>query len=86
VKIGAQQLGDEVAERRLVGCMEGLPIRGTNMSSRGEMKMSLRLMTYEIESDGLFQREKVFQYTHSRASSASGASTRGRYAWTGQVC
>ena len=48
--------------------------------------MSLRLMTCATPSDGLAEREKVFRYTHSHVSNASGASARGKYAWTGQVC
>jgi hypothetical protein len=65
VKIGAQQLGDEVAKWMSVACMEILPIIGTNMSSRGEMKMSLRLMTCETESDGLFERKSFPIHTFS---------------------
>lgn len=86
MKIGTQELGDEVAGWALVDQTTVFSGRGTNMSSRGEMKMSLRLMTCATQSDGMVEREKVFQYAHSHVSSASGASTRGRYAWTGQVC
>jgi hypothetical protein len=46
MEIGAEQFGDEITVRRTSARVVARTQSRTYMSSRGEMKMSLRLMTF----------------------------------------
>jgi hypothetical protein len=58
--------------------------RATDMSSSGEMKISLKLMTCDNVRGVLYA--SGIGYPHSRASSASAASVLGMYAWRAPGC
>ena len=85
VEVGAKELGHKVSDYIILAGVCPCAILVAHMSSRGDIKMSLKLMTF-VRSASHSTNAKQFCLLHFHDANALEASALGMFASIGRVC